>query len=220
MADSRKFVTPESVLASLYGRTSKELNISENRRDEVIAAAIFTSFRNQEFGTRFKLPADYREVDPRQDSAGIDMVVSNDTGRNKKLQIKGIHIQRSIERRRTHRTKGSPRLLGRRTRKRVQNDSEELTRIVKEELSKITQDYRGTVLVIHVIADFATQTSLEIAIRQSLGVVEQLKASEVWLLRHIPVLAIHGKRSQTNCYSFQIIKVLPDRRTYGFSFAL
>lgn len=215
-----QYVTPESVLAALYGRTSKELSISENRRDEVIAAAIFTSFRNHEFGTKFKLPADYRTIDHKQDHAGIDIIVSNPNGRNKKLQIKGIHIQRSIERRKNHSTKGAPRLLGRRTRKMVQDDSEELTSVMKEELEKIIQDYRGLVLVIHVIADLATQTSLEIAIRKSLKVLEKLKANEVWLLRHVPVLDLHGKRSPINYHSFQIIKVSPDRRTYGFSFAL
>lgn len=217
---NQTYVTPESVLASLYGKTSIELSISENRRDEVIAAAIFTSFRNHEFGTKFKLPADYRHIDRAQDSSGIDMIVSNSAGRNKKLQIKGVHIQRSIERRKRHQTKGGPRIMGRRTRRMVQDDSEELTSIMKEELEKITQDYRGMVLVIHVIADFATQTSLEIAVRRSLKVVEKIKANEVWILRHIPVLAIHGKRTPINYYSFQIIKVSPDRRTYGFSFAL
>jgi len=220
MIDEKNYLTPEIVLAQLYGRTSEELDLSEGRRDEVIAAAIFMSFRNQEFGTKFKIPANYRTIDRFEDASGIDMVVSNSSGRKKKLQIKGIHIQRSIERRKKHATRGGACLMGRKTRRLVQNDSEELTRIMRDELKKIVQDYSGVVLLIHVIADFATQTSLEIAIRKSFNILEELKANEIWLLRNVPVRILRGNRSRINCHSFQIIKVAPNRRTYGYSFAL
>src|SRR5258706_11187202 len=103
---TKNFVTPEQVLASIYGKTSLQLRMSEKRRDELIAAAIFTSFRNQEFGTRFRLPDDYRHADLTDDARGIDVTITDTTGRKKQLQIKGIYIQRSIERRKHHNTQG------------------------------------------------------------------------------------------------------------------
>lgn len=213
-------LAPEHVLGLIYGKTSIELGMSEKRRDEVIAAAIFASFRNQEFGTRFLLPHNYREENHIEDAEGIDMVIEDPAGRKKKLQIKGVHIQRSIERRRHHKTKGAPRILGRKTKRQIQKDSEELTKIMTAELEKIVQDYSGLYLLIHVIADLATQTSLEIAIKNSRDIVSNLKAREVWFLRNIPVRAIYGKRSNPNCHAYKLIKVAPDRHTYAYSFAL
>ena len=149
------------------------------------------------------------------------MIVSSKTGRKKKLQIKGIYIKRAIKRRRLHNTRGSARVLGRKSRRLIKRDSEELTRIMKGELKKILhQDYSGRILIIYVNADLATQTSLGIAIRNSRQIVERLKAKEVWFLRNIPVRAIYGRRSTTNCHAYKIIKALPDRHTYGFSFAM
>jgi len=220
MSKTQGFVTPEEVLGAIYGRTSLECGMSEKRRDEVIAAAIFTSFRNQEFGTHFQLPSDFRKTRHREDAAGIDLVVVNDNGRKKCLQIKGVYIERSIKRRRYHKTGGVARVLGRRTKKMVQRDSEELTQIMKGELKKIIHDYRGLFLIIHVLADLATQTSLEIAINNSRKIVSNLKAKEVWFLRNIPVRIIHGRKSQPNCHAYKLIKVSPDKHTYGFSFAL
>lgn len=214
------YITPEHVLSAIYGKTSKQLRMSESRRDEVIAASIFASFRNQEFGTRLLLPSDYKIKHPEEDARGIDMVLSDQSGRRKRLQIKGIYLKRSIERRMQHRTKGTARVLGFRTQRMIKRDSEELTKIMKGELRKIVQDYSGLILIIHVIADLATQTSLEIAIKKSAGIVSNLKAKEVWFLRHVPVRAIHGRESAANCHAYKLIKITPDRHTYSFSFAL
>lgn len=214
------FVSPEEVLGAIYGKTSLELRMSEKRRDEMIAAAIFTSFRNLEFGTRLALPADYKNPDLTADAQGIDVVARDANGRKKELQIKGIYIQRSIERRRRHSTGGAPAVYGRKTQRHIRRDSEELTMIMHHELNKIRQDYTGIILIIHVIADFATQTSLGIAIKNSREVVASLKAKEVWFLRQIPVRMVHGRRSSSNCYAYKLIKVFPDKHTYGFSFAL
>ena len=214
-------VSPEEVLGAIYGKTSVETGLSEKRRDELIAAAIYASFRNQEFGTRLRFPADYRLEDWKNDAAGIDVIVKDRSGREKKLQIKGVYIQRSIERRRKHSTAGGPAIAGRRTQRMIRRDSEELTRIMEHELSKIIQDYSGLILIIHVIADFATQTSLEIAIRSSFKIVANLKAREVWFMRQVPVRLIHGHRSaRLNSYAYNLFKVSPDRRTYGFCFTL
>jgi hypothetical protein len=215
-----QFVAPESILASIYGKTSLESGLSEKRRDEVIAAAIFASFRNQEFGTRIQLPADFRNSDETDDARGIDIIVKDLNGRAKQLQIKGIHIQRSIDRRKGHKTKGVARVFGRKTRIWIKRDSEELTKIMKGELSKIIHDYSGIYLILYVSADFATQTSLEIAIRQSQHIVAHLKAKEVWFLRNIPVRMLKGKNSYPNCHSYMLLKVSPDKHTYVFSFSI
>ena len=220
MGTPQASVSPESVLGAIYGKTSLETGMSEKRRDEVLAAAIFTSFRNQEFGTRFQMPADFRNSRETEDAQGIDMIVTDPTGRRKKLQVKGIHIQRSIERRKGHRTKGIARVLGRRTQRLIKRDSEELTRIMRGELTKIIQDYSGIYLIVYVSADLATQTSLEIAIRKSQHIVSHLRAKEVWFLRNIPVRAIGGKNTTTNCHSYMLVKVSPDKHTYVFSFAI
>lgn len=220
MSRTAAFISPEDVLRAIYGKSTLELGMSEKRRDELIAAAIFTSFRNQEFGTRFKLPANYREANETEDARGIDVTVSEPAGRSKQLQIKGVYIQRSIERRRLHQTKGAPRILGRRSWRQIQKDSEELTTIMRGELSKIIQDYSGVILIIHVIADFATQTSLEIAIKASRDIMEELKAKEVWFLRHIPVRVIGYTPTASECHAYKLIKVFPGRHTYAFSFAL
>ncbi len=212
-------VPPEHVLASTYGRTTRQLRLSEKRRDELIAAAIFTCFWNQEFGTHFRLPPDYREIHQAEDAEGIDLVVTDTNGRKKELQIKGIYLKRSIERRRRHFTRGAARVRGRRTWKWIQRDSEELTKLMKEELQKIIQDYNGLVLIINVIADFATQTSLEVAIQNSRAIVSSIRAREIWFLRHIPVRDIHGRAPQ-NCHAYKLIKARPGRHTYAFSFAL
>ena len=216
----KDYVTPEEVLGAIYGKTSLEIGMSEKRRDEVIAAAIFASFRNQEFGTHIRLPADFRDSNLTEDAQGIDMVVADTNGRRKKIQIKGVYVERSIERRRRHQTKGFARILGRRSQRMIKRDSEELTRIMKGELKKIVQDYNGLFLIIHVIADLATQTSLEIAIKKSQSIVSNLKAKEVWFLRHVPVRVIRSNARVLNCHSYKLIKVAPDRHTYGFSFAL
>ena len=220
MSAEKAFVSPESVLAAIYGKTSLETGMSEKRRDEVIAAAIFLSFRNQEFGTRFMLPANFRNGNMKEDAAGIDMIVGDKHGRKKQLQIKGIHIQRSIERRRNHNTGGVARVLGVKSQRLIKRDSEELTRIVRGELAKIVQDYSGMVLIIYVSADLATQTSLEIAIHKSQSVVTNLKAREVWFLRNVPVRALRGKNSQPNCHAYELLKLSPEKRTYCFAFAL
>lgn len=213
-------VPPEQVLSAIYGKTSLETGISEKRRDEVIAAAIFTCFRNQEFGTRFQLPADFRNSIETEDAQGIDMVVREPEGRAKKLQVKGIYIQRSIVRRMNHNTRGAAQILGRKTRRIIERDSAELTKIMKESLRKIIQDYSGIILIIHVIADLATQTSLNIALRNSRDLVSNLKAREVWFLRHIPVRVLNRKRADTSSHTYKILKVAPDRQTYCFSFTL
>ena len=220
METDKRFVAPESVLAALYGKSSLETGLSEKRRDEVLAAAIFTSFRNQEFGTRLILPSDFRNCNETEDAMGIDIIVQDASGRKKQLQIKGIHIQRSIERRKKHQTKGYPRITGRKTQRWIKRDSEELTKVMRGELNKIVQDYSGIYLIINVNADLATQTSLEIAIRKSQDVVSHLKAKEVWFLRNIPVRTLHGKRSLVNTYAYMLIKVSPDKHTYVFSFSL
>ncbi|MCB9799509.1 MAG: hypothetical protein H6757_01980 [Candidatus Omnitrophica bacterium] len=218
---TNQWVAPEQVLSAVYGKTSLEIRMSENRRDEVIAAAIFTSFLNQEFGTRFRLPSNYRQADRMADAEGIDLAVLNTNGRVKNLQIKGIHIQRSIERRRRHLTKGSARITSSKFRRLIERDSEELTRVMKDELVKIVHhDYGGLYLLIHVQADFATQTSLEIAIKNNRKLLLSFKSKEVWFLRNVPVRAIRGKRSASNCYAYKLIKVAPYRHTYGYSFAL
>lgn len=220
MSPEKKYVSPEQVLGAIYGRSSLEIGMSERRRDEVIAAAIFTSFRNQEFGTRFKLPADFRQGDLKQDAEGIDMEVADNKGRRKNLQVKWIHIQRSITRRMHHNTKGVARIM-KNSQKFIKRDSEELRKIMKGELQKITQDYGGIYLIINVSADLATQTSLEIAIRKNQDVVSKLRAKEVWFLRSIPVRAIYGKKSQPpNCHAYELIKLAPDKHTYCFAFAL
>jgi len=220
MKSNKVFATPEEALAALYGRTSLELGMSEKRRDEVIAAAIFTSFRNQEFGTHFHLPADYRQPDLTEDARGIDLVVTDTNGRQKELQIKGIHIARSIERRRHHATRGAALILGRRTRRQILRDSEELAGVMKEELKKIIQDYRGVILILQVIADFATQTSLGIAIKKNRQLVQNLKAKEVWFLRNLPVRSVSGRKVAVRCFSYKLIRVVPDRQTYVYTFAL
>ncbi len=219
MATDKGFVSPEQVLAAIYGKSSLETGMSEKRRDEVIAAAIFVSFRNQEFGTRFKLPADFRHGNEAEDAQGIDMVVADNRGRRKKLQIKGIHIERSIQRRKNHNTRGVPKITGK-SQRQIKRDSEELTKIMTAELSKIIQDYGGLYLIIHVLADLATQTSLEIAIRKSQHVVTGLKAKEIWFLRNVPVRALRGKLSQPNCHAYELIKTSPDKHTYCFAFVL
>lgn len=168
MEKPKLFVASEAVLREIYGKSSLETRMSEKRRDEVIAAAIFTSFRNQEFGTRFQLPGDYRHASEEDDKAGIDLVVSDATGRKKKLQIKGVHIRRSIERRKGHKTFGVAQVLGRKTQRLIRTDSAELTRTMREELKKIIQDYSGIYLLIYVSADLATQTSLQIAIKKKI----------------------------------------------------
>jgi len=214
------FLSPEKVLSEVFGKTSTELNMSEKRRDEVIAAAIFTSFRNQEYGTRYHIHEDYKNADLKEDARGIDMVVADRNGKTRKLQIKGIYIQRSIERRRKHMTRGVAKVLGRRTQRQIKMDSEELTKIMRAELEKIVQDYSGLFLVIHVIADLATQTSLEIAIRRSKKIVSNLKARDVWFLRHIPVRVISSRSRLSESHSFKLIKVYPDKHTYCYTFAL
>jgi hypothetical protein len=219
MNESRTFVSPEQVLAAIYGKSSLETGISEKRRDEVIAAAIFVSFRNQEFGTRFKMPANFREGDEREDAQGIDMTVCDNRGRKKRLQIKGIHIQRSILRRMHHNTKGVARIRGSRSQRMIRRDSEELTKIMSAELSKIIQDYSGIYLIVHVMADLATQTSLEIAMRKSQSIVSHLRAKEVWFLRNIPVRTIGGLKNEPNSHAYELIKVSPDKHTYCFVFS-
>ncbi len=219
MSSDKAWVSPEQVLSAIYGKSSLETGMSEKRRDEVIAAAIFVSFRNQEFGTRFRLPADFRNGDEQEDAAGIDMTVADKHGRKKRLQIKGIHIQRSIERRKAHNTKGVPRVT-RRSQKMIRRDSDELTKIMKDEIHKIDQDYTGLYLIIHVSADLATQTSLEIAMRKSHEAVRNIKAKEVWFLRGVPVRALRGKNSLPNCHAYELIKVTPHKHTYCFAFAL
>lgn len=218
--ESTPFVTPEEVLAAVYGKTSVELGMSEKRRDEIIAAAIFSSFRNLEFGTRLRLPADYRNADLAADAEGIDVVARDANGRKKELQIKGIYIQRSIERRKHHQTRGAPAVYGRKTQRQIRRDSEELTKIMLRELAKIHHDYSGIILIIHVIADFATQTSLEIAIKNSREVVSTLKAKEVWFLRQIPVRMLRTQTSECRVHAYKMIKIFPDKHTYGFSFAM
>ncbi|MDP3921054.1 MAG: hypothetical protein Q8R76_09665 [Candidatus Omnitrophota bacterium] len=220
MAKSVGFMSPEHVLGTIYGKSSLALKMSEKRRDEVIAAAIFTSFRNQEFGTNFKLPADYEKIHHAEDARGIDIVVASDNGRLKKLQIKGIYISRAIRRRRRHETTGAARVLGRKSQRQIQRDSLELAQVMKVALERITQDYSGLFLIIYVNADLATQTSLEIAMRKSAKRVEKLQAQEIWFLRNIPVRAIRGKASRINCFTYELLKVKPDRHTYVFSFAL
>lgn len=220
MGQQPSLVAPESVLAALYGKTSLETGMSEKRRDEVLAAAIFTAFRNQEFATRFMLPASFRECNETEDARGIDMIVQDPSGRKKQLQIKGIHIQRSISRRKFHQTRGYPMVMGRRTQKIIKRDSEELAHIMKGELKKIVQDYGGITLIITVNADLATQTSLEIAIRKNQAIVAALKAKEVWFVRNVPVRALKGKKTQINSYAYQLIKAAPDKHSYVFSFAL
>lgn len=220
MGKENAFISPESVLSALYGKSSLETGMSEKRRDEVIAAALFTSFRNQEFGTRFRLPANFRSCNETDDARGIDMIVQDPGGRKKQLQIKGVHIQRSINRRIHHQTKGFPRITGRHTQRLIKRDSEELTKIMRDELKKIVQDYSGIYLILHVMADLATQTSLEIAIRKSQDIVSHLKAKEVWFLRNIPVRALKGKQSVPNSHAYILIKVAPDKHTYVFSFTL
>lgn len=213
-------VSPEHVLASVYGRTSLDAGVSEKRRDELIAAAIYASFRNQEFGTRLSFSADYREPDLRRDAEGIDIELRDANGRMKRLQIKGIYLQRAIERRRSHCTGGAPAIRGRRARHVMLRDSEELSRIMQAEISKIIQDYEGLILVIHVLADYATQTSLEIAIRNSQNRVQHLKAREVWFIRQVPVRLIHGSTAYFRSYAYQLLKAAPDRHTYGYCFTL
>ena len=217
-----KTISPEFVLASIYGRTTTELKMSEKRRDEVIAAAIFTSFWNQEFSTHFQLPADYRSSHLDEDAEGIDIIVTDPRrgDRRKQLQIKGIYLARSIERRRRHKTRGYARILGRRSQRFIRRDSEELTKIMQDELRKIIHDYGGLILIINVIADLATQTSLEIAIKNSQPIVAAIKAKEIWFLRHIPGRDIFGKSGSLNCHAYKLIRVIPYRHTYGFSFAL
>ncbi len=211
-------VWPERVLEAIYGKTSLEIGMSEKRRDEVLAAAIFTAFRNQEFGTRFKLPADFRNCNEREDAAGIDIIVVDNRGRKKKLQIKGIHIERSILRRKLHATRGAARVSSR-SQRFIRRDSEELTRKMKGELEKIIQDYSGLYLIINISADLATQTSLEIAMRKSQSVVAHLKAQEIWFMRNIPVRAL-DKRSVPNCHVYELLKVAPDKHTYYYAFSL
>lgn len=219
MSTSKAWVSPERVLGAIYGKSSLETGMSEKRRDEVIAAALFLSFRNQEFGTKFMLPSNFRDGDLKEDACGIDIIVSDPRGRKKQLQIKGVHIQRSIERRKHHRTVGVARITNK-SHRLIKRDSEELTQIMKGELEKIVQDYSGISLIIYVSADLATQTSLEIAIRQSQSIVSHLKAKEVWFLRNIPVRMIHGKASNPNCHAYQLIEVAPYKHTYGFVFSL
>lgn len=215
----KSWVSPEAVLAALYGKSSLETGISEKRRDEVIAAAIFVSFRNQEFGTKFRIPANFREGNETEDAQGIDMTVCDNRGRKKRLQLKGIHIQRSILRRMHHNTKGVARIYGSRSQRMIRRDSEELTKIMAEELGKIVQDYSGIYLIIHVMADLATQTSLEIAMRKSQAIVSHLKAKEVWFLRNIPVRTI-AKPKEPNAHAYELIKVTPDKHSYCFVFSL
>lgn len=220
MPDSYEgFVSPEYVLREIYPKTALELGIPEKRRDELIAAAIFASFRNHEFGTHLLFRPDYHEMHPEEDARGIDIILEDPGGRKKNLQIKGVYIQRSIARRIYHAVKGSPRVTGRRTRRQIKKDSKELTAIMRGELTKIIHDYSGLILIIHVIADLATQTSLEIAIRKSRKIVANLKAKEVWFLRHIPVRALDPLKS-LNCHAYKLIKVSPDRHTYAFSFSV
>lgn len=220
MTAENNFVSPERVLAAIYGKTSLETGLSEKRRDEIIAAAIFTSFRNQEFGTRFKLPADFRNADWKQDAEGIDLVVTDKGGRKKKLQIKGIHIERSVRRRKTHATRGLARITGVKYQKFIMRDSEELTKIMKGELDKIDQDYSGMCLIIYVSADLATQTSLEIAIRKAQKTVAKLKAREIWMIRNIPIRMVNGKHTVPNCHTYELLKISPDRHSYCYSFAI
>jgi hypothetical protein len=66
----------------------------------------------------------------------------------------------------------------------------------------------------------ASQTSLEIAIRNSHKIVEHFRAKEIWFLRNIPVRMIGNKSKEISCHAFKLIKLFPDRHTYGFSFAL
>lgn len=214
------FIDPEKVLTEVFAKTSLQLGTSEKRRDELLAAAIFTSFRNQEFGTRFRLPADYKNSNLTEDAQGIDLTVVDTSGRKKELQIKGVYIERSIERRKKHMTQGHARIMGRRTRRLIEKDSEELTKLMQGELKKIIQDYSGIILIIHVIADLATQTSLEIAIKNSRPLVENLLAKEVWFLRNVPVRVVNGNLKAPACYAYKLIKVSPDHHTYAFSFTL
>lgn len=218
--NTKTFVAPEKVLAELFGKTSVELGMSEKRRDEVIAAAIFASFRNQEFGTKFKLPIDFRIPRRHEDAVGIDVVIASENGRRKQLQIKGVHIKRSIMRRRHHVTKGAPAYLGRRSLKLAKRDSEEITKVMKEQMAKIKQDYTGIFLIFDIKADFASQTSIEIAIRNSREFLEKLMAKEVWFLRNIPIRAIHGRQTLMNAYSYKLTKMVPDRHTYSYTFAI
>jgi len=173
---AQRFISPERVLREIYPRTAADLGMSEKRRDELIAAAIFASFRNHEFGTHLLFRPDYREICEEDDARGIDVTLEDAGGRRKHRQIKGGYIQRSIERRRHHAVKGTPRVTGRRTRRQIKKDSRELTVIMRGELTKIIHDYSGLILLIHVIADLATQTSLEIAIRKLRKIVANLKA--------------------------------------------
>jgi hypothetical protein len=215
----KKLAPAEQVLSAIYGKTSLETGISEKRRDEVIAAAIYTCFRNQEFGTRFQLPANFRGADETEDARGIDMIVQEPAGRTRQLQIKGIYIQRSIVRRMNHKTRGAAHIYGMKARRQIERDSAELTRIMKDSLDKIIQDYSGIVLIIHVIADLATQTSLNIALRNCRDIVSHLKAKEVWFLRHIPVRILNRKRADISSHTYKLMKIVPERQTYCFSFA-
>ena len=215
------YIPPEYVLSAIYGKTSRQTGLSEKRRDEVIAAAIYACFCNQEFGTRFKLPADYRKADLKEDAEGIDITLINgNNSRRKRIQIKGVYLPRSIERRKKHSTRGHARVTGFKSQRFIKRDSAMLTKMMQGELEKIHHDYSGLILIIHVIADLANQTSLEIAIRNSQKVVNRLKAREVWFLRNIPVRAIHGKMTMLNSHAFNLLKLAPDKHTYGFSFAL
>ncbi len=218
---TKKHIRPETVLSKIYGKSSLELKMSEKRRDEVIAAAIFTSFRNQEYGTKFQFPADYKEENHEEDARGIDMVVYNAiSGRSKKLQIKGVYIRRSIERRRLHKTKGVAQLTGRKCRRLVEENSEELREIMKEQLEKILHhDYSGIILIIHVVADLATQTSLEIAIKKCRPILEKIKAKEIWILRNIPIHVIHQPKEKLRTHSFRLIQVSPYPLSYTYTFS-
>lgn len=218
---STHWVSPEQVLAAIYGKSSLEIGMSEKRRDEVIAAALFVCFRNQEFGTRFLLPAHFRKANEKEDAEGIDMVVADSKGRKKELQMKGIYIKRSILRRMHHNTKGFARIRSnQQSRRRMKRDSDELTKIMSAELSKIVQDYSGIYLIIHVIADLATQTSLEIAIRKSQKIVANLKAKEVWFLRNIPVFDLAEHARPPHGHAYELIQISPAKHTYCFAFSL
>ena len=214
-------VSPAHVLSHIYGKTSVELDISEKRRDEIITSAIFAAFRNQEFGTHFKLPKNYKDPSYNQDARGVDMVIyDSKSDRLKQLQVKGVYIQRAIARRMRHSTRGVATISSRRMYKLMQRDSEERQAIMQQSLEKIIQDYSGISLLIYINADLATQTSLEIAIQANKELLSNLKAKEVWILRNIPVRTLNRRSTPIQTHSYQIFQIQPYKHTYSFCFSL
>lgn len=211
-----RLVPPADVLMSIYG-PSPAIELSPKRRLELGTACVFLDHYDEERNAWFQIPAEQIGEDNRDDAFGIDVIARTDTGDELKLQVKGIHIDRAIQRWKQGISVATEEAFGGDAVTRQQEDEQQLRAIFRDEILKLKhKDYGDSIVLFYTDSESTPQAALEELIAANIDDIRAVRAREVWFIQDIPTAQAADRPTRGGCTVYKLLKAAPDRATHFY----